>query len=153
MESNKTYRNWKSIALGMWVVICFISLLFFGLKNPTHQESSERLGEMMRDMKVALTSGGIVDSQYSNAKYGGAVLYVNIDANSWSPELANSYRRSLSGLGWRDLASDVANVSLCKNGMLAKIGLNSGVDNSHGRSVNVYYVSMEYNGNTIKSCK
>jgi hypothetical protein len=152
MEITKKNRKWKIILLGVWVVICFISFLFFGLNNPTHQESSERLGEMMRDMEVVLKSGGVVDSQYSNAKIGGAVLYVNLDANAWSPELANSYRRSLSGLGWRDLTSDTANVSLCKNGILAKIGLNSSVDNSHGRPMVVYYDSMEYSGNTIKLC-
>jgi hypothetical protein len=110
MERTKRSPSLKLIVIGVWVAICFISLLFFGLKNPTRRESSERLGEMGQDMEVALESGGVVDSQYSNAKNGGALLYVNLAASAWSPELTNSYHRSLSGLGWRDLASDTKQV-------------------------------------------
>jgi hypothetical protein len=145
--------SWRSALIGSWVLICIVTSLIFGAGNPSKKESNFHLDMMNLDMSVALATGGAVDSRYENAKYGGALLYVNLRANSWSPGLADKYRLALLSRGWRQRAPEKGSLSLCKNGTIATIHLLSGVDSSRGRSREVYGFSMEYGGDTIKLCQ
>ena len=91
-------------------------------------------------------------SSYSNAKYGGALLYVNVDAQSWSQSLRVRYRAALRNLGsgWR--SSGNRGDSFCKQGVISTIGIVPGIDASHGSPRKVYELSIAYNGLTKKEC-
>src|SRR5579864_8874472 len=129
MESAK-HLNWKSILIGSWVLACIIAYLFFGAGNPSKEESEIHLNMMNQEMDAALQAGGTIYSRYSNAKYGGALLFVNLNASSWSRDLAERYRLVLLNRGWTQRTSKAGDLSLCKNGVRARISLVSEVDSS-----------------------
>lgn len=152
MESAK-HLSWKSILIGSWVLFCIIASLIFGAGNPSKEDSKIHLSMMNQEMDAALQAGGAVYSRYSNAKYGGALLFVNVSASSWSRGLAERYRLVLLNRGWTQRTSKDGEFSLCKNGVRARIVLASGVDSSHGGSREVYGLAMTYGGDTIKKCQ
>jgi len=80
----------------MWILICVGASIIFGAGNPSKKQSEAQLAEMDKDMSYALREGGTIDSRYSNAKIGGALLYVNILKNSWSQELAKNYKKAFA---------------------------------------------------------
>ena len=151
MEIDKE-RCCKSVLIGIWVLACFVMLLFFAGKNPSKKESSEHLSVMNEDMHASLVSGGEVYSISANAKYGGALLYVNLMAVGWNSDLVKKYQITLLHRGWRNYSEGKWGVSLCKDGMLAKIGFIPEIDSSRGQFVKVYEFSMKYGGDTIKMC-
>ncbi|WP_159068971.1 hypothetical protein [Burkholderia metallica] len=108
---------------------------------------------MSKDMDFALQSGGEIESRDSSAKYGGALLFVNVNAESWSLDLADKYRISLLRRGWAQKDSTKNKIYLCKNGMRATIILFPEFDSSRGSRKKVYGFSMAYNGSTISECK
>lgn len=151
MEIDKTSRC-KSVLIGIWVLACVIVLLFFAEGNPSKKESSEHLNIMRGDMHAALMNGGAVYSVSTNAKYGGALLYLNLMVVGWSFDLVEKYQITLVHRGWRRQSIGNESISLCKDGMLARIGLVPEIDSSRGQSVKVYEFSMKYGGDTIKMC-
>ena len=151
MEIDKKRRH-KSVLMGIWVLACIVMLLFFAGKNPSKKESSEHLSIMNEDMRASLVSGGEVYSISANAKYGGVLLYVNLMAVGWSSDLVKKYQITLLHRGWRNHSEGTEGISLCKDGMLARIGFIQEIDSSRGQSVKVYEFSMKYGGDTIKMC-
>ena len=137
----------------MWILICVGVSLIFGVGNPSKQQSEAQLAEMIEDMDYALREGGTVDSRYSNAKLGGALLYVNILKNSWNQGLAENYKNALLNRGWIETNVETSRLTLCKNKVLATINLFSELDGSHGLPREVYGFSMNYGGNAAKICK
>ncbi|PMS13205.1 hypothetical protein C0Z17_05250 [Trinickia caryophylli] len=107
---------------------------------------------MVQEMDATLKRGGVVDSVYSNAKIGGALLIENINGNSWSRDLAEAYRQELMGRGWVERRSDEDSVVLCKGDMVAKIKLSPERDSSQGLPREVYGFSMVFNVMTMKVC-
>ncbi len=149
---NTKDRSWKTIG---WVLIMIFGLsvgLIAMLKNPSKAESEEHLATMNRDMDVALKIGGVVDSTYSNAKFGGSLLIKNIDAHSWNPEIAKAYQLELTRRGWLQRSNDGNVVTLCKDHMLAKINAFSEKDSSRGLPRDVYAFAMIYDARTEKEC-
>jgi hypothetical protein len=151
MQSTKRL-NWKGIVLGLWVLSCAIAAFTFGVGNPSTQESLRRRIAMSADMDYALLEGGKVDSRSSNSKLGGALLYVNILASSWTPELAKKYESALLNRGWVNNKIDANRIMLCKNDALATINLVAEVDGSRGLPREVYGFSMQYGGSATRSC-
>jgi hypothetical protein len=149
---NARRLNWKSAVIALWVLSCIIAAFTFGVGNPSRQESDRRLIAMSADMDYALLKGGGVDSRRSNAKFGGALLYVNILDNSWTPELANNYKYALLNRGWMNGKVDANRILLCKNGALATINLVADVDRSRGVPRRVYGFSMQYGGSATRIC-
>ncbi|WP_116142590.1 hypothetical protein [Paraburkholderia sp. BL27I4N3] len=90
-----------------------------------------------------------------NRSVGGqtAVDFVNVNASSWSRDLAERYRLALLNRGWAQRTSTDGDLSLCKNGVRARISLVSEVDSSRGQSREVYGFAMTYGGDTIKICR
>lgn len=152
MKSAKTL-NWKSGWIAAFVFLCLISLILFGKRNPSKSESEMSLRMMNRDMNFALQAGGKIESRYSNAKFGGALLFVNINAESWSYNLADKYRISLLSHGWIQRGATKGIISLCKDGVSATIILVPDFDSSKGLQKKVYGFSMSYGGDTISACK
>lgn len=147
------HLHWTSILIGSWVLVCVVASLIFGAGNPSKKESEIHLNMMNQEMDIALRVGGVVYSRYSNAKYGGALLFVNVNANSWSRGLAEKYRLVLLSRGWVQRTDGKGGLLFCKNGVRAKIGFASDVDSSRGQPRPVYGFSMTYSGETIKICQ
>ncbi|QCP47737.1 hypothetical protein FAZ95_00200 [Trinickia violacea] len=145
--------NWKSVLIGIWVLACIAVLLVFGEGNPSKKESNEHLNVMVEDMRTMLANGGQVYSRLANAKYGGALLYVNLATIGWSSDLIDKYRITLLNRGWKQQSTEKERLFLCKDGMLARIDLVPEIDSSRGQSVEVYGISMKYGGDTIKLCE
>lgn len=137
----------------MWIFICVGASLIFGLANPSKRQSEMQLAGMNVDMDYALREGGTVDSRYSNAKFGGALLYVNILKNSWSQGLAEDYKNALLSRGWVEKNVERDDLTLCKNKVLATINLAPELDGSRGLPREVYGFSMKYGGDAAKICK
>jgi hypothetical protein len=145
--------NWKAALIGMWILICVGASLIFGAGSPSRRQSEAQLAGMTVDMDYALREGGVVDSRYSNAKLGGALLYVNILKNSWSKGLAENYKKALLSRGWVEKIEERSGLTLCKNNVLATINLAPELDGSRGLLREVYGFSMKYGGNAAKVCK
>jgi hypothetical protein len=152
----------QSIKLGFWKMTCWAFVVVFGLtvmvvasiKNPSKAQSEAHLAVMAVDMDYALAAGGDVDSSYSNAKFGGALLIKQIKAASWTSRLFIEYQKVLKERGWVISTSDTnKEVLLCKNGMLARIDSVPSIDASHGVSRSVYGFSMSYSANTFRTCR
>jgi hypothetical protein len=152
MRRNNKKNHLSSITIGAWISLCVILLLFFGKGNPSRTESEAKLAMMDSDMKAALQEGGVVASRYSNAKIGGALLYVNLDAQSWSQVLRGRYRAALEHLGWEWRSSENGGDSFCKQGMIAIIRSVPDIDASRGLPRKVYAFSMKYDGFTREEC-
>jgi hypothetical protein len=119
------------------------------LKNPSKADSEKHLLSMAKDMGDALTAGGGVYSTYSNAKIGGAIVIENIKAASWTPTLAEEYKRILIERGWKENRSTH---SLCRDGMLARIDTTPSTDSSNGSPQLVYGFAMSYSLRTRRIC-
>jgi len=152
----------QSIKLGYWKMVCWVFVVVFGLtmmvianiKNPSKAKSEAHLAVMAADMDYALAAGGDVDSSYSNAKFGGALLIKHIKAASWTSRLFIEYQKALEEHGWVISTSNTnKEVLLCKNGMLARIDSIPSTDASHGVSRFVYGFSMSYSANTLRTCR
>ncbi|MFC0575061.1 hypothetical protein [Paraburkholderia solisilvae] len=104
-------------------------------------------------MDYALREGGVADSRNSNAKFGGALLYVNILKNSWNQELANKYKGALLARGWIETNAEGNRLTLCKNKILATINSAPELDSSRGLPREVYGFSMKYGGDAARVCK
>jgi hypothetical protein len=150
---NTSRLNWKVALIGMWILICVGASLIFGVGNPSKRQSEVQLTGMNADMDYALHEGGTVDSRYSNAKFGGALLYVNVLKNSWSQGLAESYKNALLSRGWVEKNVERGGFTLCKNKVLATINLAQELDDSHGAPQEVYGFSMKYGGDAARICK
>ena len=152
MRSTKRL-NWKAVLIGIWLFVCVIASLVFGVGNPSRRESEAQLVEMNRDMDYALREGGTVDSRESNAKIGGALLYVNILKNSWNQGLVDKYKKALLDRGWIETNIEKGHLTFCKNKILATIISAPELDSSHGLPQEVYGFSMKYGGNAAIACK
>lgn len=149
---NTKVRPWKSMSLVLVMIFGLIAGVMAMLKNPSKSESEAHLEAMIRDMDAALKVGGIVDSTNSSAKFGGALLIKNINANSWNLDLAKAYQRELMKRGWVRKSNDENVLILCKNHMLARINDFPEKDSSRGLPRDVYGFSMIYDVRTKKEC-
>jgi hypothetical protein len=152
MQKTK-FRFWKN---AWWAIVVFglTMMVVASIKNPSKAQSEARLASMNADMDYALGAGGDVESIYSNAKFGGALLIKNIKAASWTPRLVGEYQTMLLNRSWViDVSETKKEIFLCKDGMLARIDSSPSTDASHGVPQLVYGFSMSYNANTLKRCK
>ncbi|MGY6161641.1 hypothetical protein [Paraburkholderia strydomiana] len=145
----------------LWVQVWGALIVAFGtsvvivasVKNPSKADSEIHLIQMTTDMDSALTAGGVVDSVYSNAKFGGALLIKNIKAESWVPSLPETYEVLLLVRGWKRKDSTMKEgILLCKNGMLARIDTTPSIDASHGTPRSVYGFAMSFSLRIQKEC-
>ncbi|MDR5802254.1 hypothetical protein [Caballeronia sp. LZ001] len=139
--------------MALMVVFGLTAMIVADIKNPSKGQSEDHLAVMAADMSHALVAGGDVNSVYSNAKSGGALLIKNITAESWTPELTVEYQKKLRESGWATLESKkLREVLLCKNGMLARIDTKPSTDASHGIPRMIYGFSMSYSANSLRTC-
>ena len=147
-------RNWPWKNIG-WTLAIFWGLgagLMAMLQSPSKLDSEAHLKVMVLDMDAALRMGGSVDSTYSNAKVGGALLSKNINANSWNPDVARSYQQELMRRGWVKKSDDGNTITFCKDNMLARVNLFSEKDNSLGLPHEIYGFAMIYDATTKRLC-
>jgi hypothetical protein len=128
-------------------------MIIAGVANPSKVDSESQLLSMKKDMDDALTAGGSVYSKYSNPKFGGALMIVNIEGASRTPGLADEYQRILLERGWKiNDATTEHSYLLCKDGMLARINEIPSTDTSGGSPQWVYRFAMSYSLRTRRSC-
>lgn len=149
---NKVARFWRAMGWIFVVIFGVVAGLMVITKNPSKSDSQKHLTVMIEDMDSILKMGGSVDSEYSNAKIGGALLIKNIKSESWSIDLAKAYRLDLMSRGWLEKSTNENFIRLCKDGMLAKINLFPEKDSSLGFPHNIYGFSMVYDMKTIREC-
>ncbi|MDR5735818.1 filamentous hemagglutinin N-terminal domain-containing protein [Caballeronia sp. LZ025] len=139
---------------GCFVFVFGVTMIIVaGLINPSKADSEARLAVMTADMHNALVAGGSIQSTYSNAKFGGALLITNIHAASWKQNLAETYRDILISRGWRQQESSInQSTILCKDGILARIDVAPTIDATRGPAQLVYGFSMSYNLSTRRIC-
>lgn len=136
-------RHLIALAVALWLFILIYALI----KNPSTDDSSQKMSLMKGDMAIVLDNGGAVVYRKENAKFGGALLSVLIRADSWSQQIRENDIKTLVGLGWQQGLLSPA--SFCKQGMLAEI--NESVGNY--KNMPTVLISMKYNATTIKTCK
>jgi hypothetical protein len=152
MQSTKI-KAWKKLCGCFIVIFGVLVIIVASLKNPSKADSETHLTFMIKDMDKALTAGGNVDSVYSNARFGGALLIKHVKAASWTPALPDEYQRILLMRGWKKRSGATEpGISLCKDGVLARIDVTPSTDASRGAPQLVFGFSMSYNLSTRKSC-
>jgi len=115
--------------------------------NPSAGDSMERLVMMKSDLSGMLSLGGKVVNRYEIAKFGGALLSVEISDEGWSQLLLAEYQGYLVGHGWRPNYSSP--LTYCKRGALATFSPQAGMRNKIG----INYISMKYNPTSQKTCE
>ncbi|WP_148654637.1 hypothetical protein [Paraburkholderia caribensis] len=135
----------KRLGIGFALIGAF-AIFFAARSNPT--DAGKKLLFMSSDVDAVLRNGGHVVSRTQNSKYGSALIFVTIDADSWSSGLADSYTDTLRSLGWKK-GSDEDRTFLCKNGARADVYR----DAEYNEGKPAYGLSMSYNARTIQQCK
>jgi hypothetical protein len=135
----------KRLGFG-FALIGVLAMFSAARNNPT--DTATKLLFMSSDIDAVLRNGGHVVARTQNSKYGSALVFVTIDAESWSSELADRYTDTLWSLGWEKKSGE-DQTFLCKNGVRADVYR----DAEYNEGKPAYGLGMSYNARTIQQCK
>lgn len=141
------WKKYKFIIMALAFPVWFLLIIHAIRTNPSAGESKEQLVMMKSDLSGMLSLGGEVVNRYENAKFGGALLSVEISDEGWSQLLLANYQTYLVGQGWQPNQS--SSLTYCKHGALATFLPQAGMRNKIG----INYISMVYDPVSKKTCE
>jgi len=140
-------RSLKPYAIGGAIALWLIFISYALIKNPSSGDATGKLIIMKSDLSKLIENGGTVLYRNENAKFGGALLSILINKDTWTQQLKYKDMHTLVALGWQPIVNDAG--SFCKEKMLAKIQEDVG----DYKGQNTVYISMSYSATTAKICR
>ena|ERR1700754_933163 len=140
-------RSLKTYAIGGAIALWLICISYALVKNPSAGDATGKLIIMKSDLSKLIENGGTVLYRNESAKFGGALLSILINKDTWTQQLRYKDMHTLVALGWQPMMNDAG--SFCKEKMLTKI--QEDVNDYKGQ--NTVYISMSYSTITAKICR